>query len=960
MVTWLAEFLAAWAPVKRCHGGIVASIALMASSLACAQATDASQLSSIFNGLTSDQQAALLQQVSNSTGAGAGAGAQAQAQRQRVALSPEAQRDLLPPASQPLRAGDTVLVDVEIAREHLVTLQQQSPAQVSASGQATVQESQPDQLGESKTSYVRNSGISSADLAAAEKLKLEQLVKLIRERNPYLIDRNGKLNLPGFDGIAVAGLTQELATKRVSADGGLVHLDVKLTHLPLSKSGLAALKPFGYDLFENAQSSFAPQTDLPVPADYVVGPGDELSVQLYGSQNRTTRLTVSRDGTISFPELGPIEVGGKSFSVVREEVSSRISRQLIGVHANVVMGQMRSIRVFVLGEVKSPGSYTVSGMATMTSGLFASGGVQAIASLRDVQLKRQGKLVRRLDLYDLLMRGDTSNDAGLLAGDVIFVPPAGHIVSIDGEVQRPGIYELRNEGSLADLIALAGGYTPNADVAKSSLTRVDDRQQRVVLQLASGMRLQPQNGDQLHIAALRPTLDSGITIEGEVFRLGNFAWRAGLRLADVISSVKELKPGADQHYVLVRREVPPDRRIAVLSADLAAALADPRSPANIALEPNDRIMVFDLGAGRERTIKPLVDELRLQAKLSEPVQLVRVSGRVRSAGDYPLESGMRVGDLIRAAANLEDAAYGGKAELSRYVVENGQARKTQVIDIDLASVLKGVDSANVTLQPYDVLYVKEISGWSEQEQVVLKGEVLFPGEYPIRRGETLREVIDRAGGLTELAFAQGSVFTRLALKNHEQEQLDRLSERLQTDLAAMSLMAARTNQSNVTQSFTVGQSLLTQIKAARAVGRLVIDLPAIVSAPVGSVQDVALRNGDELIVPKLRQEVTVMGEVQAVTSHLYHSGRTRDDYIALSGGTTRQADRNKIYVVRANGSMIANGSGFLFRAGTASIKPGDTIVVPLDTTRIPNLPLFQSITQILSNIAISVAAIRTF
>jgi polysaccharide biosynthesis/export protein len=238
--------------------------------------------------------------------------------------------------------------------------------------------------------------------------------------------------------------------------------------------------------------------------------------------------------------------------------------------------------------------------------------------------------------------------------------------------------------------------------------------------------------------------------------------------------------------------------------------------------------------------------------------------------------------------------------------------------------------------------------------------VRFPGTYPIKRGETLRSVLERAGGLTDLAFPQGSVYTRDELKVREQEQLDRLTERMRTDLVSTSLMAARANQTGATQTYNIGQSLLDQLQTAKAVGRLVIDLPAIMASSAGSTADVIVRNGDELIVPKRRQEVTVMGEVQNVTSHIYHTGRTRDDYVALSGGTTRQADRNKMYVVRADGSVVANSRGWLFRGGSVAVREGDTIVVPLDTERTPTLPLWQSVTQILYNLTVAFAAAKTF
>jgi polysaccharide export outer membrane protein len=537
-------------------------------------------------------------------------------------------------------------------------------------------------------------------------------------------------------------------------------------------------------------------------------------------------------------------------------------------------------------------------------------------------------------------------------------------VAVDGEVNRPAIYELRGNTNVADIIKLAGGLTSEADTGRAALVRVDDARRRVVvnvpLDAAGGRNELLRNGDSLRVLRLRPTLDLGVVVEGHVFRPGNVAWQQGMRLTDVLGSVDELRPNADLNYVMIRRELPPDRRVEVLSADLTAALREPTSAKNVPLQPRDRIIVFDVETGRGQLLSPVLDEIRRQSRFDEPSRIVRVDGRVKAKGDYPLEPGMRVSDLLRAGGGLQDAAYGAKAELTRYRIGN-DTRQTQLIDIDLAAILGGDASADVPLQPFDFLNVKEVPEWSEQEQVTLLGEVRFPGIYPIRRGETLRSVLDRAGGLTSLAFPEGSVFTRVELKTREQEQIDRLAERLQSDLAAAALRAVAANQGEAGQALTVGQSLLNQLRGTKAVGRLVIDVNTVTQAPLGSPDDVVLREGDQLIIPKQKQEVTVIGEVQNSTSHFYRENLTRDDYIGLSGGATRKADKGRIYVVRADGSVVSSESqGWFSRGGQVAMRPGDTIVVPLDTERMPALPMWQAITQILYNLAIGAAAVQSF
>jgi protein involved in polysaccharide export with SLBB domain len=799
------------------------------------------------------------------------------------------------------------------------------------------------------------------ELTDEEKKRRQDLIDLIRSKDPYQLSRDGMLSLPGFAPIPLAGLTEQLATLRLGVEPALRDLYIRVTKLPLTKVGPTALKPFGYDLFDRPISTFAPATNVPVPSDYVIGPGDELDLQLYGTRNANFKLIVARDGHVNVPELGPVNVNGLTFPRAQDLLQSRIERQMPGVRANVTMGETRSIRVFVLGDAKQPGSYSISGLGTITSALFAAGGVRPIGSLRKIELKRRGALVRRLDLYDMLIRGNTSDDAKLLSGDVIFIPPIGSTVTVDGEVHRPAIYEIRNEKSLADVVQLAGGLTPEADTSKLALTRIDAALHRVVLQVdlseGAGRLEEVRNGDTLRIARLRPTLDAGVVIQGYVYTPGAFPYRSGMRLTDVLRSVDDLKPNADLHYILIRRELPPDRRITVLSADLAAALNAPESDANVPLMARDRITVFDLQTSRDRVIQPLLEDLKLQSNIKLPDEVVRIDGRANVPGQYPFETAMTVRDLIRAGGGLSDDAYGGSAELTRYEVVNGESRVTELIKVDLAAVLRGDSAANLRLQPFDTLSIKEVEAWTEQEAITLRGQVRFPGRYSVKPGETLKSVLQRAGGLTQFAFPEGSVFTRKELREREQRELDMLAQRMQSDITFVALQGSVANQSGAASALAVGQSLLSQLRATKAVGRLVINVPAILRSPLGSQYDVVLRDGDELIVPRAQQQVTVIGEVQTVTSHLYRPGLARDGYIALSGGLTARADSGRIYVVRADGSVVSQGSRWF--SSSATIEPGDTIVVPLNAEHIPPLPFWQAVTQIIYNVAVAFLAVHS-
>ncbi len=810
------------------------------------------------------------------------------------------------------------------------------------------------------------------DLARLTPSALKQIaamIREIREHNPYQLSADGTLSLPGFTPIALIGLTQDQATLRLSVMPAFQYLQIRVTLLPLKKTGEQALKPFGYDVFAQQASvytSMAPLSNVPVPSNYRVGPGDVIDVQLYGNQNDSYELTVGRGGRIDFPQLGPIGVGGQLFSTVQSQIEARVARQMIGVHASVTMAQTRSIQVFVMGDAFQPGVYTVSGLGTMTSALYAAGGVGKTGSMRRVQLIRNGAVVDTLDLYDLLIHGSTADDAKLLQGDVVFVPPVGHTVAIDGEVERPAVYEVRDETTPAQAVLLAGGLKPDADVPDATVTRILPNGQRVVLPLqlgANGIAEGLRNGDYIHVPRLKPALDEAVTLQGNVYNPGIYAYRPGMRLTDVLRSVGELKPNSDLHYVLIRRELPPDRRVTVVSADLAAALARPGSAADVPLMPRDQVTVFDLSSSRDRIVEPILNALRAESTAQHPEPAATVEGQVNVAGQYPLEPGMRVADLIRAGGGLANDAYTGNAEIARYVVSPDGTRRTQIIDVDLAQALQGNPSANIALKPFDVLTVEEVSQWAHQATVTLRGEVRFPGTYTIRPGETLKSVIERAGGLTQWAFPQGAVFTRVELKQREQQEMDLLAQRMRVELGVLALRASATATGAAAgagaNTLIVAKSLLQQLKSERAVGRLVINLQQVMTQPADSPSDVILRNGDELTVPKYEQEVTVIGEVQDPTSHLYNPDLSQGSYIRQSGGFTAQADKKRIYVVRADGSVVANGGGsrWFSRSGMR-IKPGDTIVVPINAEQMLPLPFWQAVTGILYNIAIAAAAVH--
>ncbi len=739
------------------------------------------------------------------------------------------------------------------------------------------------------------------------------------------------------------------------------------------------LKPFGYDLFAGVPTTFAPATDIPIPADYVVGPGDTIQIQLFGKDNEQYAIVVTREGILNFPELGPIAVAGQKFSGLKKNLKQLIAEQMIGVKASISMGELRSIRIFVLGDAYRPGSYTVSSLSTMTNALFLSGGVQIIGSLRNIQLKRKGKIISRLDLYDLLLRGDTSGDARLLPGDVIFIPPVGATVGVGGEVRRPAIYELKNEQTTSQVIKMAGGLLPTAYPKASQLERINANQEKTLIELdlntRSGNAIQIQDGDVLRIYSVLDKMEDIVLLSGNVERPGGQEWREGMRLMDAIPSIRYLLNKSDLNYVLVRREIKTTRRIKVLSADLEKAFADPASRHNLELLPRDEVIVFSLEQNRAERIKAILEELKLQATNEQPIQEVSVGGRVHSPGEYPLEAGMRVSDLIRAAGKLMESAYVMDAEITRYKTVNGEYRQAEHIKIDIAAILTGDKNADLVLKSHDHLIIKDVPRWAESETIKILGEVKFPGTYTISRGETLSAVMRRAGGVSDLAFTEGAVFMRKELREREQKQMDALADRLESDIAAANLESTKssTKSANTQQATVLGKSLISQLRDTKAAGRLVIDLHKILKSNVDIIDnnrknslaalrngDILVKDGDILVIPKKTQSVTVLGEVHYPTSHIYKASFSRDDYMSRSGGATYKADKDRIYVVRANGEVIANNDSFWsFDDSSAEIKPGDTIIVPLDATRIETLTLWTSVTQIIYQIGVAVAAFNS-
>ncbi|MBY5990765.1 SLBB domain-containing protein [Ferrimonas balearica] len=810
----------------------------------------------------------------------------------------------------------------------------------------------------------------------------------------------------------------------------------------------ARLKPFGYDLFAGEPSTYAPVTDVPVPANYVLGPGDELRVQLFGKDAATHTLTVNRNGAIAFPELGPIQVAGLTFGEAKAMLAKQVQEQIIGVQANVTMGELRSIRIFVAGDAYRPGSYTVSALSTVTHALSMAGGLKEIGSLRDIQVKRNGELVGRFDVYDLLLRGDASGDVRLQSGDVVFVPSLKSTVAVEGDVRRPAIYELTGGESMSEVLAMAGGALPGAYPAASIVERYSKRHQRTIVNVdltaSVGQRMAAKNGDRLVVRSTTNELDGAVTLVGQVARPGHYQWQDGMRVSNVLRSLSaDLTWNTDVTYALVVRETNLRGDIEVHGFSPEQAIRMPGSREDLLLMPRDRIVVFadrdealdrrELGkvfqalakdesllamsqvsekeletglsalalqeqqtnrssiAGvavseevrsddqalqnarlksrillslfqhdsliglspeltRKELLFPILAQLNNQARFDQNVKVVAVAGEVSYPGIYPLVEGGHISNLVSLAGGLKESAYMMQAELSRTDINDLSGARIQHLPIQLSQVIGGSPDYDLALQSRDRLNVLAKPDWQDAPTVELRGEVRFPGVYTIQRGETLSDVIKRAGGYTEYAYPYGGVFTREAVRKQEQLEIQRVVTGLRKELANRTL-----SEQGSFASVADTNAMLAQLEQIEATGRMVVDFEKILSEDPR--HNLIAERGDLIYIPPMRQTIAVMGEVQHATSHRFDERLSVKDYLKLSGGASQRADEDRLYVIRADGSVMIPRSSFWF-GGKQTLQPGDTIIMPLDTNYKDNLTLWTQVTGIIYNTAVAISALN--
>ena len=804
------------------------------------------------------------------------------------------------------------------------------------------------------------------------------------------------------------------------------------------------LRQFGYDLFKQPPTTFAPVTDVPVGPDYVIGAGDGLNIVLWGNVQEAYQVEVDRNGAITIPRLGVVQVWGFTVEQLQAFLRQRFAQFYPDFQMTVTLGKLRTILVYVVGEVRQPGAYTVSSLSTIINALFASGGPMKTGSMRRIRVVRRGRTIHTLDLYDFLLNGDKSQDQTLQSGDTIFVPVIGPVAGVAGNVWRPAIYEIVPQTTLQRLLELAGGVTPSGYLQRVHVERFIAHEKKIVVDIdlsslpsarvSKQWQTTLQDGDLIAVFPIVTTLENVVQLEGHVVRPGRYELKPGMRLRNLVPAYEALLPDPYLDYAEIVRYVQPDLRQVVVPFNVKALLAG-EAAHNLILQPQDRVRLFakadfvdqpiatiqgevrrpgvylllgemrvkDLVAragwltkeaylpraeiirmtgNRDLQAMPLNLEAALRGNSADNLLLqdddtvvihnvfeqkyrqhARVSGLINKPDLYPITEGMRISDLVFRAGGVQKLAYLEKAELTRRQVSQGGDLIVR-IEINLSQALAGAPEHNILLDDFDHLVVRRISDIDLVDfNVEVHGEVLFPGTYPIQKGERLSSVIRRAGGFTQNAYLRGAVFTRPSVRAAQENRLQELMREeeqvLLTTSAAESEAALSTEEVQAQrQALAFRRDLLNRLRAVKPDGRVVVRLQPL-EVFSGTAQDIEIESGDRLVIPQIPQYVSVIGEVYNRTALIYEPGKDMSYYLEKVGGIKPTANEKEIALVQMDGTVFSNTQDrfLLVQADGSSTylgdfyairpQPGDTIVVPRRIETSATLRNFRDIVQII-------------
>lgn len=800
---------------------------------------------------------------------------------------------------------------------------------------------------------------------------------------------------------------------------------------------------YGASLFRNVPSTFAPLDLTPVPSNYVIGPGDELRVRVWGQVNFQSNLRVDRSGDVFLPHVGPVHVAGQPFSGLDTHLRAAIARVYRNFDLTADVGQIRSIQVYVAGQAKHPGVYTVSSLSTLVDALFASGGPSVQGSLRRLQLRRNGTVITEFDLYDLLTRGDKTKDVQLANGDIIFIPPVGPQVAVTGSVRNPGIYELRANEPLADLLADAGSVSTVASGARVSIERIEDHRDRHSMEVAydqTGLATPLADGDLVHVFPIVPSYQKTVTLRGNIANPGRFAWHAGMHVSELIPDKDSLitrnywwrrtqlglpSPEFEPSVGLTNLRQPTEptdlatqlrqnqlqqRRQYLQTTPQGASTSQPnqygtqqspyglpqdqygQSTQNPYMQQNQYgVLPYQNGASTDlygyQQYGSQQDPFGLQQDpyglQQDPLGLPQ-----DNTGRGPAGANQRASSSSLAAQQSNRSRRGG-ATAQRTDVRilapeidwnyaaidrlDPNTLKTTLVPFDLGKlVLQHDSSQDMELQAGDVVSVFSETDISlpiaEQTKLVkLEGEFVHAGSYTARPGETLRQLVERAGGFTGNAYLYGSDFSRESTRAVQQARIDEYVQSLETEIQRGNLAMSASVTSNAQDTAANAAAkvseneLVMHLRQIRATGRIVLEFRANASG-ANAIPDIPLEDGDSFVVPSVPSNVNVVGAVYDQNSFLYSKDRTVGAYLRLAGGPNRSSDSKHAFVIRADGEVISResakgvwGNDF----AKLHLNPGDTIVVPDKTFRPTAMRGLIEWTQLFSQLALGSAVLGT-
>jgi protein involved in polysaccharide export with SLBB domain len=720
----------------------------------------------------------------------------------------------------------------------------------------------------------------------------------------------------GMSATQISRFQQRIA--EAHKNGGSASVDTtvqsrKLNYTPDSTSNSGtdvfnAITPkiFGADLFRNPNITSTPNLNLPTPVNYILGPNDQLNINVYGKSVANWKLNVSPEGNINIPNVGILNVAGKTIEQASASIKSKLAANNYaigrGTSVQVNLGNIRSIRVIVAGQVVKPNTYTLPSLATVFDALYACGGPNDNGSFRQINIIRNNRIIRHLDLYDFLTKGDQKDNIGLKDQDIIQVPSYRTRVELTGEVKIPAIFEVLPGETLQNIINFAGGFTDKAYTARIKVIQISDQQYSIhdVVENDYSSHI-PLRGDKYVVDRILNRYENRVHIEGAVFRPGDFELDKGLTLSQLIQKAAGLKEDAFTGRGNIVR-LKPDNTTEIIPFDVSGIMN--KTVADIPLQREDIVQIASIFDLRDNYI-------------------VNIKGEVRNPGQFAYAENMTVQDLIIKAGGFKDGASPKRIEVARRISNSDPTSKNssvaQVYTINVDAQLKA-DEASFTLKPYDIISIYPLPGYEPQKTVNLEGEVLYPGPYAIeKKNEKISDIIARAGGLTASADVEGGTLKRenIAILGIDKNKADTANIVKEHDerLKRLQQTYKNTTQDNLPlRNDYVG-----------------IDLKEILKNP-GSNIDLILEDGDEIRIPKQQQVVRVNGEVLYPSAVVFEKGKSFSSYVSNAGGFSPKALRRGAYIVYPNGTVKATHK-FLFFNVHPGVKPGSEIYVPLKPER---------------------------